>query len=455
MGTDHARAAETWAPSRFNVSVDLPDGRMAVFNSFRVMVIQIHRNTWRKFLSPGAAYPLNGKPPSKTARVLRDKGFLVPRGVDELDLVRIQHLSRRYSQKGLSVYLAPTLACNLQCRYCFEGLAQSLPTRQVMDRRAEDATVRYIATQAQDRQAVGLTWFGGEPLLRLQTIERISGLLIPAFDKAGIQYLAMLQTNGILVGERAVKALKAGRVLSAQVTVDIPKSEKRDRHGRDTLDRALDGAALLAGALEVTLRVNLARDDEAEFDALYEALLRRGLHKRLSLIYFADVRQPECGRERCSGLLARKQYVRVLARERGKAAALGLPTNTLSFITPGGCVATRTSGIAIGPDGLLYKCPEDLGLDDRAYGSVFNDDLDLANLVPWLTHDGLQYEPCRNCPVLPQCGGGCPHKRLFQARELKRDDFCHWLLRVDLPNRIREYVARDGSDRVPALRGEY
>jgi sulfatase maturation enzyme AslB (radical SAM superfamily) len=45
---------------------------------------------------------------------------------------------------------------------------------------------------------------------------------------------------------------------------------------------------------------------------------------------------------------------------------------------------------------------------------------------------------CRECRVLPQCAGGCAHKRLFQSDGLHDEDFCYWHLRGDLENRIRE-----------------
>jgi hypothetical protein len=74
--------------------------------------------------------------------------------------------------------------------------------------------------------------------------------------------------------------------------VDVPKSQKRDRQGHGTLYQPLDGAALLADKMDLTLRVNLSRDDEAELNVLYEALLRT--------IDFAIVRLLECGRGLCS-----------------------------------------------------------------------------------------------------------------------------------------------------------
>jgi len=442
----NASATRTWAPSRFNVSVDLPGGQKAVFNTFSAALIQLETAAWRRFLTPGAVHSPAAARTDKTARLLSEKGFLVPQGVDEVDVVRVRYLSRRYSRDCLGVYLTPTLACNLRCDYCFEGLAQSLSTRKTMDRRTTDAVVRFVAGQARQVRRIELTWFGGEPLLGLDTIERVSRLLLPALDKASIGYAAHMQTNGTLVRPATAKRLKACRVGRAQVTVDIPSSEKRDRRGRDTLDQALDGACMLSDALEVVLRINISRDDEAEIQALYRALLSRGLSKKLQALYFANVRQPECGRGACSGLLGSGEYVHILARERKRADELGLPIERLYLKLQAGCMATAASSVAVGPDRLLYKCPEDLGLSDRAYGSVFDTDVELSNMIPWLTYDWFDHKECRNCPVLPQCAGGCPHQRLFQKQGAKRGEFCYWFLRSDLENRIREFAMRNSRD---------
>jgi radical SAM protein with 4Fe4S-binding SPASM domain len=135
-----------------------------------------------------------------------------------------------------------------------------------------------------------------------------------------------------------------------------------------------------------------------------------------------------------------QDYVRIADRERAKTKALGLPVETISFLRHSPCMATRLSPAAIDPDGLTYKCPQDLGLKERAFGSVFDDRVRLSNLLPWLAFDWMQDQRCRRCPVLPQCGGGCPHKRLFQSKSLSPDEFCFWFLRGDLKHRVREYV---------------
>jgi uncharacterized protein len=140
--------------------------------------------------------------------------------------------------------------------------------------------------------------------------------------------------------------------------------------------------------------------------------------------------------------------MRVLAREQGRAVEMGLPVQPLIRGSAAACMAIRQSSMAIGPDGLLYKCPEDIGVLDRAYGSIFDDEIRLSNLLPWMVYDGLRYKECLRCTVLPQCGGGCAHKRLFPTKDLNREGFCAWAIRADLRNHIRQYAMHEGAARV-------
>jgi uncharacterized protein len=439
--------SDTWVPSRFNVSVDLPENRKAVYNTYTAAIVILTPKMWGNTLQANSAHHVSEEPVPEFLRLLHSKGFLVSRDVDEVEFIRLHYLSSRHGNGALGVNLLTTLDCNLKCPYCFEGGVQAIHKGMSMTRETEEATVRYIDKSATGKKDVHINWFGGEPLLDIEAIMRMSSQLIPAFDKAGIKHNAVLITNGTLLSQAVVDRLCECKVSTAQVTVDIPKATKRDKRGLDTLEDVLDKVSAAADKLKVFVRINLTQDDEIEFDQLYQGLIRRNLQKRLKSINIAHVFVPENGRSGCS--LSRfpyQSYVEVERRERTKAKVLGIPMSTyLPSATLSTCAATCDSSMSIGPDGLLYKCVEDVGWVERAYGSVFREkDLMFKNLLPWLTYDWFQYEMCRECPVLPQCAGGCAHKRLYQAHSLKDEDFCYWNIRGDLENRIRE-VALAGT----------
>ncbi len=373
--------------------------------------------------------------------LLQSQGFLVPQDVNELDVVRLHYLSENFSDSRLEVTVVPTLACNLSCRYCFEGTAQAPGAARSWTKKRENQVVRYIASAASGKKAMEICWFGGEPLLAIKTISRVSSLLIPACKQAGMSYSATLVTNGTLLSRDVVGALEQCSLKHIQVTVDIPAAEKRDRRGRNTAEAVLDNLAFAAGRIPTHLRINLGRDEPAEFDRLYEALIRRNLHRHLTKIDFAHILVPECGPRGCRfSAMSYPVYAQVSTRERRRARALRLPMNDTCRPEAIGCSATARHHMVIGPDGLLYKCPQDVGLAERSYGSVeTGTPPNLANLVPWLMYDWLQYERCAECPVLPGCGGGCPHLHRFQPEQFDAMQYCESLLQ-QLRDRIRERV---------------
>ncbi|MEO5375358.1 MAG: radical SAM protein [Alphaproteobacteria bacterium] len=428
-------------PSRFNVAVDLGNGLKAVYNTFSAALAVVPQDLWQRFLAPGGRFSCAIDAVPRPLADLEGRGFFVAEGVDELDLVRAHYNGGRHDRgRKITANILPTLGCNLSCSYCFEGQLQVERHSRAMTRETEEAMVTFLAARVKGSRGLTVSWFGGEPLLSVAAIERLSPRLHKLCEDAEIPYGAVLTTNGVLLREDTVATLVRSRVSVLQVTVDVPNATKRDKKGRDTQETVLDNLVAAAAAAAVHLRINLTRDAPDEWDDLFDGLVRRGLHKTLKSVNIANVYQPE--HARADGVrsdVAHRTYVDVVRRQRHRARALGLPMHTsLSWQKPGGCAATAETAFTIDPDGFLFKCPEDAGWPERAFGSVFVDGpTNQANSLFWLTYDWFRHEQCRDCAVLPQCAGGCPHRRLFQP-DLDRDDFCYWFLRGDLEGRILE-----------------
>ncbi len=427
--TANAPTADVWIPSRYNFSVSLGDERRAVANLLTGESDTLPERSWRRYLEPGRAHAIGRERVSPRLDRFFRRGFLVSQAVDERERLRLQFLQCRFDERSARVAVAPTMGCNLHCPYCFEGDARYVRGSARMSRRTERAVLRFLIDLARGREQLVVNWYGGEPLVGWESIQAISRRLIPKLDAAGCRYAAVMTSNGVLLSGVIAARLRELRVHSCQVSVDVPCGNKRDGDGRVVLERQLDNLAVAAESLRINVRVNLASEDEAEFDRLYRALLARGLQHRIaefSLSPITAVEQPAlAGYRILTGDLLR----RVLRRESAKAAALGFAVMKFRPFAPTPCGATCNHSMLIGPDGSIYKCPSDLGRPERAYGSVHGEvPLRPGNLMPWLTYDWFQYEECRECPVLPACAGGCPHRRMHgysqaQYCELLRADY--------------------------------
>jgi len=432
---------QVWIPSRYNVHADLPDGGKVVANLLTGRIETVDAGTWARYLADGTSFTPPDDGVGATAMRLLDLGFIVSGGCDERDLVRHYYHGLRYDESEQFVSIAPTLACNLRCPYCFQGSVQEGGHLGPMSTETADAVASFAIEVSEGAEVLVISWFGGEPLMCLDIIRRISARIAKGLSPKGVPIDAGVITNGMLLTSNAAELLRESGVHRCRITVDVPAATKVDARGREVQERQLDNAARAADLLKITLRVNVTADAEAEFDRFYDRLRERGLDRSLRSLYFSRVVPVECGRADCSSpTLTHGEFFAVLRRERVKALGLGLPFQDFLPGTARPCEATRVAYSLIGPDGSLYKCQYDLGINERAHGNVIGHRPPRPhNLLPWLTYDWFQYPECEDCIFLPQCSGGCPHRRIYGYG----DEHCmcfHELLDKELPEDLRSWA---------------
>ncbi len=87
--------------------------------------------------------------------------------------------------KYLDITIAPTMRCNFNCSYCFEGDNKSFSK---MSAEVENAIIQYIVKKKQSTERLILRWFGGEPLLAFDKILSISSRLDTAKSRISCKY---------------------------------------------------------------------------------------------------------------------------------------------------------------------------------------------------------------------------------------------------------------------------
>ena len=70
--------------------------------------------------------------------------------------------------------ICPTMGCNFDCPYCFEGHRPGVMSAEVQD---DVVALAGRMLEASEARALLVTWFGGEPLLAPGVIESLSGRL--------------------------------------------------------------------------------------------------------------------------------------------------------------------------------------------------------------------------------------------------------------------------------------
>ena len=100
--------------------------------------------------------------------------------VDERFLVKTRLMQGRYDASTLSLTIAPTMACNFRCVYCFE---QGHYGNHLMDETTQEHLMAFIKRHAKGIQSLFITWFGGEPLVGMSVIEKLSEQIIAFCDE--------------------------------------------------------------------------------------------------------------------------------------------------------------------------------------------------------------------------------------------------------------------------------
>lgn len=144
-------------------------------------------------------------------------GYVIPEELDEDVLLRAIYVDS-ISDPRLQITILPTEQCNFRCKYCYE----SFPDK-VMSEETQSALLLFLKKNLGKYSALHISWFGGEPLLALDIIERLSEKIkeICAFYRK--PYTASMTTNGFLLDADTFKRLLKCNVIYYQITVDGTK----------------------------------------------------------------------------------------------------------------------------------------------------------------------------------------------------------------------------------------
>ena len=351
---------------------------------------------------------------------LAQVGLLVDDARDEV--AEVLDASRRAADGRVRDFVVmPSAYCNMGCGYCgqrHERVTVARDHRSALAERVE----RAAASGRYDR--IGVRWFGGEPLLAFAVLRDLSQRFVASADTAGIGYAAKLVTNGALLDARKLRALhRECRVATIEITLDGP-AETHDasrplkngqgsfRHITTVLAAALADEEL--AGLRFVIRTNVGVENAALAEPFAAELAGAGLaHDRVNC-YPAPIHSwgNDVGAVALSPAAAAEVELEWFAAYQRHGLRFPLLPNRPRRVV---CAAVTRHSEVVAPDGGIYSCTEQPlvpGHGDARVGHVSV--LDPAALRPagafddW--HDALAAGEtgCRDCAILPLCGGACP-----------------------------------------------
>ncbi|MEW6413171.1 MAG: SPASM domain-containing protein [Candidatus Zixiibacteriota bacterium] len=338
--------------------------------------------------------------------------FVCPDDYDELAAIKFEHNIGRYNISELGLVIAPTMACNMACEYCYEQNKSGRMQPEIVE-----SLVEFVKKRAKALGSLSVTWYGGEPLLAMDIIEDLSSRFIEFSKEYQFHYTASIVTNGYLLTPQTVDRLRELKVVGGQVTLDGPAEQHNTKrplkNGKDSFSTIIENLKYAMTRLGISIRVNIDKSFSAQtIQQLLTELKQAGLHERVP-INFGHL---EASTEVCANIAeacydntnfsaVETDYYRLLL-------ANGFMIQKIPSPTPVCCMAQIVNSFVVDPLGDLYRCWNYVGNRERCMGNI-KDEIDFqhANFRRLFKVDPFEEETCRSCNLLPICMGGCPSRR--------------------------------------------
>lgn len=358
---------------------------------------------------------------------LLEMGFLYDEAKPQAEILAESRTKVIHAGTGITgVTIAPTMACNARCYYCFEHGARW----GTMDDETADATADFLIKRC-DSGHLYIAWFGGEPLLAVDAIDRITRRI----QQAGIEIESTITTNGILLDESVRKKLPSWGVYRVQITLDgIGEEYNRAKAyvgiKGNPYEIVMDNIQGLFGmdGVSVHIRLNYKSDDRGRIESTFRTVYDRFGSQENLYLYGAPLDLPDI-----------KGYSEFTPEEGALFLDVlrmsldnGFENDELNFRAgvnvssdynavlgelmlspfPAPCFMVNKWRYAIDDRGLLYKCQKHLGKAEFSCGDV-RSGIEENDYLAYYTTAKLHDHTCETCFMLPICQGGCNANRLL------------------------------------------
>ena len=342
---------------------------------------------------------------------LRQNGFVVNRDFDELAALKYRLNRFRYNTTHLDLTIAPTSNCNFRCIYCYEKDSIKPVT---MTEQTQEELIAFVRQYISTIKSLSVCWYGGEPLLALDIIEKLSEVFLKLCEENKIAYFANMVTNGYLLTPDKVEKLHRWKIEDVQITLDGSAEDHDKRRflkgGLPTFDRIIENLSASKENLpsHVSIRINADRHNIDRVDNVIKILREKGLEgKVFPYLAIVENNNDAYNDNSCLHTNEFSQREFEFITRNGLDIVRHTPRQLGNY-----CMADSCAGFVVNADGRIYKCWNDIGIEARSVGSLKAGGMESPLFYDYLLYDPTEDPACRDCKLLPVCMGGCPNKRM-------------------------------------------
>lgn len=340
-----------------------------------------------------------------------------------------------------------TNQCNLACTYCYEFGADKIATPEgkpkYMTLETATASVDFLLAQSAGRQAVHITFFGGETLMNFKLLRQVVDYAREQTKAQGRGIGFSLTTNATLLNDEIIDFLTdndIGVTVSMDGPPDLQDLRRVDKRGRGTYriiepklrkllarqrNRLVTARVTLTEGVTDVIRIYRHLKDDLGFDEVGFAPVTNSGEQAYAL----DDRGMD-------GVVA---DFHTLADEwleyalRGERHGFSNVSETIGELIQG-ANKSHPCGAGIGllgvsPSGDLSPCHRFTDADTHTLGHV-SSGVDMAKREDFLSrgHVSAKYE-CQTCWARPLCAGGCHHEAFVRYGDTGHANlhYCDWI----------------------------
>lgn len=258
-----------------------------------------------------------------------------------------------------------TTACNMKCRYCYEGIDKE--NKYMASEMADQVIDWIIKTAESNKKMIYMVRFhGGEPLLNFPIIKYIiEGLA----QKSSLKFSYHITTNGYYLNEEVIEYLLRHMDV---ITVSIDGNKRTNDlnrlsiQGESTFNTVLHNAKLLQekfNNLEIRMTVDIENCKYLSENVLF--LLDEGFTLINAELDFAD---QEWTVEAVDIVESECRKIKQMRLQDGRLENTGLPigysASNMAECTGG------IDGFNIDPEGNIYPCIMSVGDSEMCLGNI-------------------------------------------------------------------------------------
>ncbi len=309
--------------------------------------------------------------------------------------------------------------CNLRCRYCFADEGAYHSAREFMSEETAKKAIDFLIENSGNRKVLEVDFFGGEPLMCLDTIKNVVYYAKEKAAARGKKFLFTTTTNALLLNEEAIEFFNAEMenvVLSLDGRKQVHDAIRKTVNGKGSYDFVINNIKNFVksrGDKHYYVRGTFtAKNLDFSKDVLF--LADNGFDSISMEPVVTDIDDLAIKEEHIPEIL--EEYER-LCDEYLERYARGEGFNFFHFnvdLEGGPCLSKRVSACGAGneyfsvaPNGDIYPCHQFVGDEKFKMGNVNGGALNADIRSTFAENCLFTREKCDKCFAKYICSGGC------------------------------------------------